>query len=252
MNRDESKKTKSVKTQGEFSKRIVLRAFNISKEFTNLKIIENISFNLESGESVAFLGPSGCGKTTLLRIIAGLEKNFQGELQRGYRSMGYVFQEPRLIPWKSVFENLKFVTENEEMICDILRSFKIEKFANYLPSQLSGGMRQRVNLARALLTKPDILFLDEPFSSLDLHTKISIINDIIIMRENLNFSMILVTHDVREAILLSDRIILLSDKPSKVICEYETRSVQKDIFSEDFKKAESKIISEILGRWSSL
>lgn len=240
------------KTKYEQNIDLMLKAVNLSKNFGNLKVIDNISFDLKKDESIAFLGPSGCGKTTILRILANLEQNFHGSILRNCSSIGYVFQEPRLIPWKTVFDNLKFVKDDNEEIIRTLSMLKIEQFANYLPAKLSGGMRQRVNLARALITKPEILFLDEPFSSLDLHTKISIINDIIEKRKELNFSMVIVTHDVREAILLSDRIILLSEKPSKVIFEYQTRDVTKDIFSPDFKDMESMIISEIIRRWSVL
>lgn len=229
---------------------MILNVKNLCKSFGKLKTIDNISFQLFERESIAFLGPSGCGKTTLLRILAGLEKNFEGTVERHFSKMGYVFQEPRLIPWKSVFENLTFVRNDEEKVKSVLEMLKLEKFAQYLPAKLSGGMRQRVNLARALLSEPDILFLDEPFASLDVHTKLGIIDDIIEKRENTNFAMLLVTHDIREAMLLSDRIILLSDKPSRVIGEFQTKDIPKSALSEEFQKLESLILSEVMRRWS--
>lgn len=229
---------------------VILNVKNLRKLFGKLKTIDNISFQLFERESIAFLGPSGCGKTTLLRIIAGLEKNFEGTVERHFSKMGYVFQEPRLIPWKNVFENLTFVCADEEKVKSVLEMLKLEKFAQYLPAKLSGGMRQRVNLARALLSEPDVLFLDEPFASLDVHTKLGIIDDIIEKRKNTNFAMLLVTHDIREAMLLSDRIILLSDKPSKVIGEFQTKDIPKSALSEEFQKMESLILSEVMRRWS--
>lgn len=229
--------------------RVILSVSNLQKSFGKLKTIDDISFELFEGESIAFLGPSGCGKTTLLRIIVGLEKSFDGRIERYFSKVGYVFQESRLIPWKNVFENLTFICNDEWKVNSMLKTFKLEKFGQYLPSKLSGGMRQRVNLARALLSDPDVLFLDEPFASLDVHTKLSIINDII-ERRNTNISMLLVTHDIREAMLLSDRIILLSDKPSKVICEFQTKDIPKSVLSEEFQRMESVILSEIIRRWS--
>lgn len=229
---------------------MILSVKNLRKSYGKLKIIDNISFQLFERESIAFLGPSGCGKTTLLRIIAGLEKNFEGIVDRHFSKMGYVFQEPRLIPWKNVFENLTFVCNDEDKVKSILEMLKLEKFAQYLPAKLSGGMRQRVNLARALLSEPDVLFLDEPFASLDVHTKLGIIEDLIEKRKNTNFAMLLVTHDIREAMLLSDRIILLSDKPSKVIGEFQTKDIPKSVLSEEFQKMESLILSEVMRRWS--
>ncbi len=231
---------------------VILNVENLSKSFEKLKVLENISFKLQRNMSIAFLGPSGCGKTTMIRIITNLDKDYKGKIERNYSKVGYVFQEPRLIPWKSVLENLKFVCENEEKILDVLRVMKVDKYASYLPAKLSGGMRQRVNLARALVIDPEILFLDEPFASLDIHTKIDIINDLNKRREDKRCSMVIVTHDIKEALLLADKIILLSDKPSTVIGEFVTADVPKIINDETFQKLESKILSEVIRRWSAV
>ncbi|QAV34242.1 ABC transporter ATP-binding protein [Fervidobacterium changbaicum] len=209
-----------------------------------------ISFDLKKGESIALLGPSGCGKTTLIRIIAGLIDEYEGTVDNKAQRIGYVFQEPRLIPWRTVVENLKFVSEDEERIFTILDILKLRDFANYKPSKLSGGMRQRVNLARALMIQPELLLLDEPFASLDIHLKISIISDIIDRKKDMNFAMIVVTHDVREALLLADKIYVLSDKPSKIVEEIDVSGIPKNISNPEFYKAESEILSKILGRWS--
>ncbi|MEJ5258108.1 MAG: ABC transporter ATP-binding protein [Fervidobacterium sp.] len=230
--------------------KILLKIENLSKHFGPLKVISDISFELLEGESIALLGPSGCGKTTLIRIMAGLVHDFQGKVELYAERIGYVFQEPRLIPWKNVLENLKFVVEDEEKIHQILESLRIDDFANYMPSKLSGGMRQRVNLARALLVNPQLLLLDEPFASLDVHLKISIISDIIQKRKEACFSMVVVTHDVREALLLSDKIYLLSDKPSRILETIDVSRIPKDISNSEFLSAESEILSKIMRRWS--
>lgn len=218
---------------------MVIKLENIKKSFGNLKVLENISFSLDSREKLVLLGPSGCGKTTLLRIIAGLEK-FEGNLIKNFKKLGYVFQEPRIIPWKTIYKNLKFVEEDDEKIKNVLKNMKIFDFKDYLPSKLSGGMKQRVNLSRALVTEPDLLLLDEPFASLDIHIKWSIINDLINEWKNRNFSIIMVTHDIKEAILLGDRILMLSNRPAKIIKEF--------IVSE--KMNEEKLTKEIINLWN--
>ncbi|HOK34252.1 MAG TPA: ABC transporter ATP-binding protein [Fervidobacterium sp.] len=225
---------------------------NVSKHFEKLNIFNDLSFEIVAGQSVALLGPSGCGKTTLIRMIADLDDDYTGKISRNYRKIGYVFQEPRLIPWKSIYDNLRFVLEDDEKINEALKIMKLDGFQDYKPAKLSGGMRQRVNLARALLDEPDLLLLDEPFTSLDLHTKLSIIEDILEGRNQRTFSMIIVTHDVREALLMADRIILLSNKPTRILEELDVSQVPKDIMNAEFLKKESEILNTIVRRWSEV
>lgn len=225
---------------------------NVSKHFEKLNIFNDLSFEIVAGQSVALLGPSGCGKTTLIRMIANLDDDYTGKISRNYRKIGYVFQEPRLIPWKSIYDNLRFVLEDDEKINEALKIMKLDGFQDYKPAKLSGGMRQRVNLARALLDEPDLLLLDEPFTSLDLHTKLSIIEDILEGRNQRTFSMIIVTHDVREALLMADRIILLSNKPTRILEELDVSQVPKDIMNAEFLKKESEILNTIVRRWSEV
>ncbi|HUM76476.1 MAG TPA: ABC transporter ATP-binding protein [Fervidobacterium sp.] len=225
---------------------------NVSKHFEKLNIFNDLSFEIVAGQSVALLGPSGCGKTTLIRMIADLDDDYTGKISRNYRKIGYVFQEPRLIPWKSIYDNLRFVLEDDEKINEALKIMKLDGFQDYKPAKLSGGMRQRVNLARALLDEPDLLLLDEPFTSLDLHTKLSIIEDILEGRNQRTFSMIIVTHDVREALLMAERIILLSNKPTRILEELDVSQVPKDIMNAEFLKKESEILNTIVRRWSEV
>ena len=230
----------------------LVKVEHVSKHFDKLDIFNDLSFEITAGQSVALLGPSGCGKTTLIRMIANLDDDYTGKISRNYQKIGYVFQEPRLIPWKSVYDNLRFVLEDDEKINEALKIMRLDGFQDYKPAKLSGGMRQRVNLARALLDDPDLLLLDEPFTSLDLHTKLSIIEDILEGRNQRTFSMIIVTHDVREALLMSDRIILLSNKPTKILEELNVAQVPKDIMNAEFLKRESEILNTIVKRWSEV
>ncbi|ONN27165.1 ABC transporter ATP-binding protein [Thermosipho affectus] len=205
---------------------MILKIENLNKSFGSLKVLENIEFKIKRGEKITFLGPSGCGKTTLLRIIAGLEK-YSGKVKKSFKKVGYIFQEPRLIPWKTVYENLKFVGKDDQKIKEVLISLDLFQFKDYYPAKLSGGMNQRINLARALIVKPEILLLDEPFSSLDIHIKWKLINDINAQIKNRKITTILVTHDIKEAISLSDRILILSNRPAKIIKEFITNEINE-------------------------
>ncbi|MBO8160999.1 MAG: ABC transporter ATP-binding protein [Thermosipho sp. (in: Bacteria)] len=220
---------------------MVVELKKINKSFGNLQVLKDISFSLKKGEKLVLLGPSGCGKTTLLRIIAGLE-TYEGKYSKKFNKVGYVFQEPRIIPWKSVYKNLKFVEENDEKIHNILKSMKIFEFKDYLPGKLSGGMKQRVNLSRALVTEPDLLLLDEPFASLDIHIKWNLINDLLNEWKKRNFSIIMVTHDLKEALMIGDRIIVLSNRPASIIKEYT--------ILERSLTLEEKLTNEIIEIWN--
>lgn len=193
----------------------IIRITNLEKSFKDNKVLHNINLTIRKSERLAILGSSGAGKTTLLRIISSLEKPTNGEVIINSQKISYVFQEPRLIPWRTVEENLLFVNGEANLI-EILELIKLTPYKNYYPHQLSGGMKQRVNLARALITKPDLLILDEAFSSLDLPIKLEIINDLATHWQEQQFTMIIVTHDPKEALFLADRIVILADKPAMI------------------------------------
>ncbi len=225
----------------------ILKVENLKKDFGNLKVIDGWNLEIKRDERIAMIGPSGCGKTTFLKIIADLEKNFSGKVERNFEKIGFVFQEPRLIPWISVMENLTFISPDKNKIAFFLKAMRLEGFENYLPSQLSGGMKQRVNLVRALIPDPQLLILDEPFASLDMPVKFAIIEDINKLRNQREFAIVTVTHDVKEALLLSDRILILSRRPSRIVedIKINLQREEKDISNTKFIQSESELIKRI-------
>lgn len=205
----------------------VLEFKNVSMHFCDQKgefeVLKDISFSVDEGEIVAILGPSGSGKTTILNLIAGLITPTDGEIIT-YGSIGYMFQRDHLFEWKNIYDNvlLGLVLQknvNKETIAEVERMLKIYglwDFRNHYPSQLSGGMRQRVALIRTLAITPKILLLDEPFASLDYQTKIIVIEDVYKIIKQEKKSTILVTHDIAEAISIADRIIVLTKRPAQI------------------------------------
>lgn len=218
---------------------------NLYKSFGSLAVIDQWNLQLAKGERLAILGPSGCGKTTFLRILCGLEKPTRGVIENDHQKVGFVFQETRLIPWCNVEDNLRFVEEHGDM-GGIFSQLKLSGFEKFLPSQLSGGMRQRVNLARALIIQPDLLILDEAFTSLDLKVKMDIMKDIHQLWLKQRFSIVAVTHDLKEALFMADKIALSTDRPSRIKHTIEVPlGLDRDISSPQFIKCESELINQI-------
>ena len=197
----------------------------------NFTVLSNVSLSVPEGEFVSLIGTSGCGKTTLLRIMAGLlpcdqgKIYLNGELVRGVPpSIGFVFQEPALLPWRTVHDNLAFALkpkrlpreEVELRIDESLNLTGLREFARYYPHMLSGGMQQRVGLARALVGNPDVLFMDEPLSALDALTRRHLQEDIAAILGHRRVTTVLVTHDVDEAIFFSDRVIIMGTAPASI------------------------------------
>lgn len=199
----------------------------INKTFYNdqgeNKVLDDISFDINEQEIVALLGPSGCGKSTILNIISALESPSEGELIL-WAKLGYMFQKDNLLPWRNIFNNVLLgleVTkqknqESTDYAVTLLKKYDLINFKNYYPNELSGGMRQRVSLIRTLVLKPDLLLLDEPFSALDAQTKLTVQNDVFNIIKTEKKSALIVTHDVSEAIALSDKIIILSSRPATI------------------------------------
>lgn len=193
--------------------------------------LENINLRIDEGEFICLLGPSGCGKTTLLSILAGLEKPDAGRVLLGNRPVtgpgrerGMVFQEYALFPWRTVRKNIEFGLEIQavprrlrQMVVDrYIRLIGLEGFAEAYPYQLSGGMKQRVAIARALVLEPEILLLDEPFGALDTFTRMRLQDEVVRLWEKEGRTFVFVTHDIDEAIFLSDRVVLMTPRPGRI------------------------------------
>lgn len=222
----------------------ILEVKNIGKKYQNkegeVKALENINFRVKKGEFVSIIGPSGCGKSTLLSIIAGLEEQTEGEIYiEGEKvnnissKVGYMLQRDCLLEWRNILSNTLFgleikgikTKENIEYVENLLKKYNLYEFANKYPSELSGGMRQRVALIRTLAVKPKVLLLDEAFSALDYQTRIMVTEDIYSILKKENITTIMVTHDISEAISMADRVLVLSKRPGTI----------KDIHKIDFE-----------------
>lgn len=195
----------------------MIKTHALNKYFGNLQVIEDLNIAIKSSQRVAFLGPSGCGKTTLLRCLSGLITQYSGTIEANYSKAGFVFQESRLIPWNTLMNNLLFVSEDKTKINKSLELVQLQNFINHHPSQLSGGMQQRANLARALIIDPDIIFFDEPFQNLDLKSTIKLMEATKSIQKQQKWTAVLVTHGIREAVVFAQRIFILSKGPAKVI-----------------------------------
>ena len=211
----------------------MIQLHQVSKRFdTGLLAVAAVDLRVEASEIVAVIGPSGCGKSTILRLIAGLEKPSSGSVDvaghqvRGPdRSVGIVFQEPRLMPWLTVERNVSFGLDHDDqsggLVAEAIGRVGLTGFADALPRQLSGGMAQRTAIARALVTKPPVLLLDEPFSSLDAFTRIDLQQHLLEVWGWYRPTMFLVTHDIDEALTLADRVIVLTGQPGSIQVEID-------------------------------
>lgn len=197
----------------------MLKVENASRIFNNgLAGFKDLSFAIKEGETVGILGTSGSGKSTLLRVLSGLDEGFEGEIELaslGGQPIGMIFQEPRLMPWLTVKENILFGVKDTERVDvqEYLNLVGLSDFGNHYPKDLSGGMAQRTAIARALITQPSVLLLDEPFSSLDAFTKMQLQDLLVEIQEIRSTTMIIVTHDIDEALYLCDRILILGGQP---------------------------------------
>lgn len=209
-----------------------LRIEQVSRVFagksSEVVALTDVDFVVDPGEFVALVGPSGCGKSTLLRGIAGLDLGFTGEIHVGDRRVtgpsiecGVVFQEHRLLPWLSVRENILFgfqgtAAARRERADEMLSLMHLEAFSDAYPHQLSGGMAQRAAIARALAPRPEVLLLDEPFGALDAFTRIEMQDALREVWRTQNTTAVLVTHDIEEAVVLADRVVVMAPRPGRV------------------------------------
>ncbi len=212
----------------------IVQIKNVNKKFTidgeTKEILNEINFDVKEGEFVSIVGSSGCGKSTLLKMIAGLETITEGEILINDKAVSgpapeckMAFQEARLLPWLNVYKNIGFgldksvpKSDRDELIKKYIAMVGLNGFENALPKQLSGGMQQRVSIARALISNPNILLLDEPFGALDALTRINMQREILKIWKQENKTMILVTHDIEEAVYLSNKVVILSERPGHI------------------------------------
>lgn len=210
---------------------------HVSKRFPNGTLaLQGMDLAIGEHDFISFLGPSGCGKSTALRLVAGLADPSAGEIRWGIaraaaqgmnRDLGFVFQEPTLMPWARVFDNvwlpLRLAGVDREAATPAVRQalemVGLSRFAEVYPRELSGGMKMRVSIARALVTRPRLLLMDEPFAALDEMTRIKLNNDLLAIWREQRFSVVFVTHSVYESVYLSDRIVVMAPRPGRVIEE---------------------------------
>ncbi|MTI48539.1 ABC transporter ATP-binding protein [Sporosalibacterium faouarense] len=238
---------------------------NIHKSYSNIEVLKDINLKINRGEFISLIGPSGCGKSTLINIVCGLDKPTKGkilindkEIQGTDTDRIMVFQNAALFPWLTVKDNVSFGLKNlnysskeiEDKVTNILKKVHLNKFKNHYPHELSGGMKQRVSLARSLVMDPEILLMDEPFSALDEQTRLLLHNELQQIWMETKKTIIFVTHNIREAVKLSDKVIIMGTRPSRIIDEinidisHPRASTNSDIYYKEqqvFKKLKKEI-----------
>lgn len=202
-----------------------------NKEHGNVKVLDDININIEKGNFVSIVGPSGCGKSTLLYLIAGLEKSDAGSITVSGKKVNkpgpdrvVVFQEDGLFPWLTVLDNVAYglklkgmtKSEVEQKALEVLKMVHLSKYVNAYPHQLSGGMKQRVSIARALVMEPDILLMDEPFSALDEQTRMVLHKELLEIWRKTKVTIFFVTHNIREAVQLSEKVVVFATRPGRI------------------------------------
>ena len=240
----------------------IIEINNLSKIFRNnegkdVVALKNINMDIKRGEFVSIICSSGCGKSTLLRIIAGLETEYDGSITMNdkpilspSRDRGVIFQDHRLLPWLTVSENIEFSLRDDQLdkkdlIKEHIELVGLKGFENEYPNKLSGGMAQRASIARALANKPELLLLDEPFGALDAMTKINMQEELLKIWEKEKITMVIVTHDIDEAVYLGNRVVVMTSRPGRIkriensdLGNYRLRT------SSNFTKIKEKIYEE--------
>ena len=195
----------------------------LSADGTPVEVVHDLRLRLEAGSFGALIGPSGCGKTTILRIAAGLDRDFRGELKTpGSGRLGMVFQEPRLLPWRTVEQNIRLAMPVEEAAADLtelIETLGLDSHLARYPGELSLGLARRAAIARAFAVRPDFLLLDEPFVSLDEAVATRLRNELVALTTRTKVTTLFVTHDLAEAVQLADRLFFLSDRPTHILFE---------------------------------
>lgn len=238
-----------------------------TKSFDGVHVLDNIHFELSAGEVVSLVGASGCGKSTLLRIVAGLDRDFDGavnvagepaRVHSGH--VGFIFQEPRLLPWLTVAENVGFEAGPKgaahPRVAELLEDVGLSDFANAYPKQLSGGMAQRASIARGLFNQPQLLLLDEPFSAVDAFTKMRLQDLLLNVAARHRTTVLLVTHDIDEAVYLSNRVLVMTSKPGaishSVSVDIPHQRDRRDVRLAELKSTVLTLLNEGMGKFQGV
>lgn len=232
---------------------------NVSRSFGSTLAVTDVDLEIAAGEFVVLIGPSGCGKSTLLRALAGLDTEYDGTIEAGgkpitgpSRERGVVFQEHRLLPWLSVAKNMLFgatgsSAEQAARLEQMLDLMRLGKFRDAYPHELSGGMAQRTAIARALVPEPDVLLMDEPFGALDAFTRIEMQDALIDVWEKQRTTAVLVTHDIDEAVVLANRVVVMSAHPGSIkkVVDIDL-AYPRDRTSPEFAQLRSLLLEQFL------
>lgn len=250
----------------EEEKNLYLTIDGIEKSFPHqekgfVKVLDNIQLEIEKGQFVSIVGPSGCGKSTLLYLVAGLERADKGEIRiAGKKITGpgaervVVFQEAGLFPWLTILDNvtygllLKGMPKNQakKKALDMLKMVHLSNYIDAYPHQLSGGMQQRVSIARALVMEPDVLLMDEPFAALDEQTRMVLHNELIEIWKKTKVTILFITHNIREAVLLSEKIVIFETRPGKIKAVFNAKVMKDGLMpNEGMVHLEKKILASL-------
>lgn len=226
----------------------ITKSYSVENE--SLQVLDKINLNIPSNKITVILGRSGCGKTTLLRLVAGLEDYDSGEIKdANLKKKAYVFQEDRLMPWLTVRKNITFGIKkheiNHEKINAIIETVGLGRFQSAYPKQLSGGMKQRVSIARAIAYEPDFILMDEPFSALDHFTREQMQGELLNIHRRTRCSILFVTHSIDEALILGNKIVVLEKGAIKSEYEIDDAAEHRDLLSNKYVELKKKIINDL-------
>jgi ABC-type nitrate/sulfonate/bicarbonate transport system ATPase subunit len=244
---------------------VLIKAENVTRVYRDtggnpIYALKAVNLDIEEGEFISIIGPSGCGKTTLLRLIAGLDRPEEGSLSidgaeiRGPSyERGYIFQQAALFPWATVYDNValglrarKIFSENKNRVQDFITMIGLDGFERAYPHEISGGMAQRVAIIRSLINEPKVLLLDEPLGALDAFKRIELQAQLVAMWKKTGATMVMVTHDVDEAIALSGRIVIMTPRPGRIVRIVEVRlNSARNRNGDDFIALRKKILEEL-------